>query len=177
MKKFTSLANGGFEKLRKVLDMGKRYPSSSGIVISGVNYFNSTGLIMRSRGKSLKLGYSCETPKQALEFLMPDFYVTSYCGMEFYSSNDVEGVPMYGISIGEEKFEGVYGKKTVIDGKLSEILELDEEIFTRLKRKESLGDGERLRIMGNISGYGSNPKIDQRRLKELVDFLTSRRHL
>lgn len=172
MTKSENLNYAGFEKLKKTLDLRKRYFDVEGTVISGAAYYNSTGVIMRSSGKKKIMGYCCETPKQVLEKLMPDFYVTSYCGMEFYGVGDCDS-PLRGISIDQENFPGVYGKKVAIDGKLGEILELDEEIFHRLKRKEPLSDKERLMIVGNISGYSQNAAICVKRYSELMDFLTS----
>jgi hypothetical protein len=127
---------------------------------------------MRCSGKREKLGYCVESTKQVLERLMPDFHVTSYCGMEFYDVSD-SGAPLKGIAIGDEKLSGVYGKKVVIDGKLDEILEVNSDLFNNLKRKEPLSDKEKLRIVGDISVYSQNKYVQAKRFQELMSFLTS----
>jgi hypothetical protein len=169
----------GIKLLRQRNDLVKRYPDAEGTTIYVAGYYNSTGLVMRSSGARKKIGYCSETPKEVLEKLMPDFYVTSYCGMELYSSSDCEGVPMRGISIGEEKFGRSYGKRVIIDGKLSELLEVEDDVFKKLKRKEPLSDKERLQIVGNISDYANSSRTDiyVARYKELMDYLTSRKGL
>ena len=173
------------QDIQKVIDrtlgLKSRYPDIRATSIFRAHYYNSTGFIQRCEHSQKRelLGYCSEEPMEVLSVLFPRFHVTGYLGFDFYSTEDRANAPMDGIIIGVERSNGKYGINPVVDGKLSEMLELFEEDFSKIKRKKLLSDSEKLAIVRNISSQmysgDSNNQLRASSLKngkEAIDVLT-----
>ncbi len=114
-------------------------------MISLIQYTLTTGLIMRTPKESKLIGYCINPPKEVLEKLFSDFYVTRYLGIEFFSHSDTRrDNPMLGIGI--DSISPVCG----IKGTIEEIAESPE--LLEVKRNSPVSDEEINRILSYLRG-------------------------
>ncbi len=163
------------KRLKLNKEITARYPSVKATSISISHYFNSTGVIMRSEENKKRelMGYCSGEAKDILNILLPNYHVTQYKGLNFYSIADWQNVPMAGIAIGTCDYKGVYGLKREVNGTLEEMLDFFDESFKIVQRKNALLDAEKLSIIRNLSGLSSIPGNDSlKNAEEAIEVLT-----
>ena len=108
------------------------------------NYTSTKGLIIpHSHSDSKLIAYCSESSEKVFRVLFPSFYVTSFEGLELFSSQR-SGNPMRGLS--------VYGVESVfgIRGSVKDFLKLRN--IESLRRTEPLSKREICEIMNNLAG-------------------------
>ncbi len=142
--------------------------------ISLIPYYTTTGLIIRSSGKPLLIGYCLDSPRDVLKNVFENYHVTRYNGYELFGQNDLESTtPMLGLGIHPVEPPRVYGIE--YNGKLEELLRLDG--LSGAKRNSPISSQYIQRIishLGEISHMGfMNPKYGQLKhdKQEIIDVL------
>jgi len=111
--------------------------------ISLTSYYKTTGLVMRSSGKTTLIGYCVESPEKTLEILFKDFHITCYKEYNFFSSSDFEPTtPVLGLKIEAIEPPKIYGIE--YNGKLEELIELNKLIKAKRETPISQKDVKRI---------------------------------
>lgn len=115
--------------------------------VSMIPYYRTTGIIMRRPGGISIAGYCVESPREVLERVFPDYYVTRYMGYGLFGSSDFEPTtPMLGLGI--DSITPVFG----IEGRLENLLKLEE--LLKVKRDKPISKKDVKRIITNLEEEG-----------------------
>ena len=116
--------------------------------ISLKSYTLSRGIIFRGCNQHNLIGFCRESPIEVLEDIFPDYYVTSFNGYEFFSSQNIDSsLPMLGLGISSINPPTEYGIE--YNGNLEGFLK--EEVLEKVRRKEPVSSEEVRLILENIS--------------------------
>tara|TARA_Y100000310_G_scaffold344292_1_gene456244 strand:- start:746 stop:1294 length:549 start_codon:yes stop_codon:yes gene_type:complete len=143
--------------------------------VSLIPYNHTRGLVKRSSGKEILLGYCLEPPKRVFNTLFEGYSITRFNSYDLFDQKDLAPeTPMLGLGIAPVEPPTIYG--ITYDGRLAGLLENEE--FIKATRTSTLSDEEIEKItehvckMGQHAVLNSNFEQVKRDKKEILDLVS-----